>query len=431
MRKILIRAGISPLEQSDPDDMLINNRIGTNSGNLIYQYSVFRTLMTEGTQFVARYFDATNSSDEFIEQVNSQFDCVILPLANAFRANFDLKSLTAFVNRMKIPCAVIGIGLQADNAAQIQKGFPYDEDAKAFVSAILEHSAMLGLRGELTGEYLKKLGFAPERHFTVTGCPSLYSRGIRLPEVRLRPMDAGMRISVNTRLRQATHLQWLLNRAIHDFPDYHLVFQKREELALLRYGVPIIDNSLPGRNGNGYYPRTELHPAVRGGHAVGFVNARAWHRYMEDIDFSFGSRIHGNIAAVVSGTPAFVFTTDTRTEELCRYHQIPHMPASQVKPEQNIRDIYEKTDFNSVHAGHEQRFRHFVDFLNANGLDHIYRESLTPEDVPFDRAIAELPEWGRVQYQRPISLAQRRMGAFAWQSIGRKVKAKLRKGRRG
>ena len=88
MRKILIRAGMSPLETPDIDQVLQNDRIGGNSGNLIYQYSVFRALMTEDTQFTSRYFRIDNCDEAFIEEVNSSYECVILPLANVFRPGY-------------------------------------------------------------------------------------------------------------------------------------------------------------------------------------------------------------------------------------------------------------------------------------------------------------------------------------------------------
>lgn len=423
MRKILIRAGVSPLETPDIDDVLQRDMIGTNSGNLIYQYSVFRALMTEGTEYTSRYFNADNCDEAAMERINSEYECVILPLANAFRKDFLLRPLTEFVRRLKIPCIVVGCGLQADSLEQMRAGLPFDADAKDFISTVLDHSAMLGLRGEMTGEYLKKLGFVSEQHFTVTGCPSMYSRGLALPQPRVSELTRDSRISVNTRLKQDRSLHALLDKAINDHPNYHLVFQKKEEFALLRYGVPVVANTFAAKDNNGYYPRTELHPAVRQGRAIGFVNAHAWHNYMLQKDFSFGSRIHGNIAAVLSGTPAFVFTTDTRTEELCRYHNIQFMPAAQVREGMDIRDIYEKADFADVNRGHEERFRHFVDFLNANGLEHIYKDSLAPDDVLFDRAIARLPDWGRVQYEG-VSLAQRLRGGYAYGTIVKKVKQK-------
>ena len=54
MRKVLIRTGMSPLETPDIDWIFDKDRIGGNSGNLIYQYSVYRALMTEGTEFTSR-----------------------------------------------------------------------------------------------------------------------------------------------------------------------------------------------------------------------------------------------------------------------------------------------------------------------------------------------------------------------------------------
>ena len=168
MGKILIHAGMSPLNRPSMDRVFREHLFTTNSGNLLFQYGAYRTMMTE----------------------SAECECVVLPMANNFRVGFNLMgNLTAFVRRLKIPCVVMGVGLQADSAADIQQGFPFDDSTRAFVDAVLDHSALLGLRGKLTGEYLKKLGYSPERHFTVIGCPSMYSRG-RAPH---RPADKAPR----------------------------------------------------------------------------------------------------------------------------------------------------------------------------------------------------------------------------------------------
>lgn len=426
MRKILIRAGMSPLERYDIDWVLQNDRIGTNSGNLIYQYSVYRALMTEGTEFISDYFYANTCSQEYIDRINSECECVVLPLANAFRDHFPLRPLADFVRQLKIPCVVIGCGLQADNPAQIANGFKFDDDAKYFVSAVLERSAMLGLRGEMTGQYLKQLGFAPERHFTVTGCPSMYIWGETLPQLRLSELTEDSKISINTRIKQPKPLHLLLSRTIAEYPDCHLLWQKSEELALLKYGAPIFSRTSAAKDGNGYYPRNLRHEMIRSGRTVGFVSAKEWIDFLREKDFSLGSRIHGNIAAVISGTPAYVFTTDTRTEELCRYHNIQFMPAKEVREGMSFREIVEKADFASVNRGHAERFRHFVDFLNANSLEHIYRESLCPTDTPFDRAMQRVsfPEAKCVGGR--VSPAQRLKGGYAYRSTARRVKSKVR-----
>ncbi len=46
MKRIIIRAGMTPFEQFDAPYLMKHNSIGGNVGNLIYQYSIFRTLMT-------------------------------------------------------------------------------------------------------------------------------------------------------------------------------------------------------------------------------------------------------------------------------------------------------------------------------------------------------------------------------------------------
>ena len=48
MRRILIRAGMLPTEQFDYIDMIERNLLGSNVGNLVYQYSIVRMLMTDG-----------------------------------------------------------------------------------------------------------------------------------------------------------------------------------------------------------------------------------------------------------------------------------------------------------------------------------------------------------------------------------------------
>jgi polysaccharide pyruvyl transferase WcaK-like protein len=53
---------------------------------------------------------------------------------------------------------------------------------------------------------------------------------------------------------------------------------------------------------------------------------------MRETDFVFGSRIHGSIAAVLSGTPSYLLAHDARTLELARYFDLPHRPMADTRP---------------------------------------------------------------------------------------------------
>lgn len=89
---------------------------------------------------------------------------------------------------------------------------------------------------------------------------------------------------------------------------------------------------------------------------------------MRSIDFSIGTRIHGNIAAVLAGTPAYIIAANSRVLELAEYHNIPHIAVNEFDFSKPVRDIYEETDFSVVNKGHKERYENFVDFLKVNGL---------------------------------------------------------------
>ena len=48
-----------------------------------------------------------------MERWNAEYDMFLIPLANAFRTTFkkELKMLTDLVERLTIPCVVVGVGL--------------------------------------------------------------------------------------------------------------------------------------------------------------------------------------------------------------------------------------------------------------------------------------------------------------------------------
>lgn len=62
----------------------------------------------------------------------------------------------------------------------MSNSFPFDEDVKEFIKAVLDRSAKVGIRGEITASYLKRLGFREEIDFTVMGCPIYVHKWIRV-----------------------------------------------------------------------------------------------------------------------------------------------------------------------------------------------------------------------------------------------------------
>ena len=187
-----------------------------------------------------------------------------------------------------------------------------------FVRAILRNSPNIGVRGERTVTYLKSLGFADDE-LVVVGCPSMYTFGPDLPAPRLpSAITTDSRLSLNL----SPYVQGIGDLALAQAAKYpHLVYTAQDlpTLGLLLTGT--YDTHLPVRAG---FPASVDHPLVSSGRTVMPVNVPSWLEHLAGIDFSYGTRIHGNIAAILAGTPAYVLAHDSRTAELADYHAIPH-----------------------------------------------------------------------------------------------------------
>ena len=398
MRKILLWGRMTPYANDSVADILLKNKIASNPGNLLFTYSVSRAVMTDDAELVPFYSEDVDRLLKDVNRTNAEYDCAVIPLANAFRADFlpKLENLTRFVRGVKIPCYVIGVGVQARNMDEIRRGFVFDAAVKDFASAVLEKSAKIGVRGEITGKYLQQMGFLPEQHFTVIGCPAAYIRGPRCSPVRLKPFDEIRRVSVNAKPDIPAQAHDLIRRSIGQFDQANFVTQNLYEMWNIYFGTWSNKKTkgLPD-----YYPFEGRGGHIRWpyGRVTSFLRATDWMRYMQEIDLSFGSRIHGNLVAAVSGTPVFILVGDTRVEELANYHGLPCLQSREITEATCLRDLYENADYGAFARNYDANFRHFVDFLNDNGIRHIYGADApefgcAPCDLAIEGAV-QLPDF--------------------------------------
>ena len=114
MKRILMRSSMHPLKAISAGEAITQDVMNGNTGNMIFAHSIARALMQEDT-----VLDVTKTKRNFsraeVEKINAEYDCFVIPLANAFRPNFqdDLDFMTRLIKKLKIPCIVIGVGVQA------------------------------------------------------------------------------------------------------------------------------------------------------------------------------------------------------------------------------------------------------------------------------------------------------------------------------
>lgn len=387
MRKILVRGHMSPFDNLDAEMVLHHDLLGTNAGNQIFLNSVMRTLMTEDTQI-----DLLNTerqlTEENLERINGEYDCVVLPFANAFRPSYqrDLEKITQFVKKLKIPCVVVGIGHSAGLKRGIKASYPFDDAVKEFVKAILDKSAVIGTRGQVTSDYLTRLGFKEGSEHRVIGCPSMFYYGEDLPKIEKVELTPDSKVSINWKMDIPKEIHQFMRANYPSFKDLCYVPQVTDEIRLMYYGIPFPEGKyvIPRQ-----YPGRADHPWYSKGNGRAFINLPSWLEYMKGRDFSFGTRIHGNIAALLAGTPAYIVVADYRISELAKYHEIPHIEYKALQEGDTIFHLYEKADYTGFNNGHKTRFRNYVDFLEENGLDHVFKGDVT-QPTPYDRKMSEI-----------------------------------------
>ena len=294
--------------------------------------------------------------------------------------------------------------MRAPSGDQAGKPSKLEPLVRRFVSAVLAHGPSIGVRGETTATYLEGLGF---RDVEVIGCPSMFLHGGHLSVTkRVAAINRDSRLAIN--IGHSTNSPYLA--PLGAFIDRHAaryrhlvhVGQDRSTLELLVNGaVDAKTLELPRM------PIPESHPLLQHGRVRFYIEPWPWISDLAEFDFAFGSRIHGNLTALIAGTPAFALAHDARTLELARYFEIPHLAVPDLPADADAADFYAQADFGPLVAGHAERWRRFAGYLERHGLRHSFNEA--DDAAAFDRRIAEIRFAGAITAPTAIERVGRRL----------------------
>ena len=381
--RILLRAAKSPFKIATARETLSQNLIGTNSGNLIFSHAAARILSTSRAQVLP---DVFNPTAEDAGEINERYDHFVIPLANAFRPDFikHLDGMSDCIERLKIPVTVFGVGAQAVGEGDIRELAPLNASVKRFVAAVLDRSASIGVRGEFTAAFLKSLGFGSSQ-VEIIGCPSMFlTDGVTKVPQRAPFLHANSRIAINLS-PHVRGVRELAERHRRSYRHINYVAQDSRDLRMIlqrSWGAQPQDLNTA--------PITPSDPIFEPNTTSFYLDPHTWIRDMKSVDVAFGTRIHGNIAALLAGRPAFVLAHDSRTLELSRYFEIPHRDVS--GPDGvgwvSVAEIFDGADYAPMVRNHAGRLSATLAFLERNGLHHSYAPGESAAE--FDATIADL-----------------------------------------
>ncbi|MGV9449900.1 polysaccharide pyruvyl transferase family protein [Streptomyces sp. NPDC003635] len=405
MKRILIRSGKSPFRVATPTEFIHQDLIGTNTGNLLFSDSAHKMLTTPDTEVTSNGI-RTNHSAERAAEINEQYDVFVVPLANAFRPQFQasLDRLSTLIEQLTIPVVVFGCGAQTTDDYATAELKPMEASVKRFLKAVLDRSASIGVRGELTARYLRDHG-APADSVDIMGCPSMFLYGDTFPAIRATEITADSRLAINLSPNAIPvgPISGIAQYAHAHYPNLTYYAQNLVDAELLLWG-----DTTPESGFEDAFPLQLSHPLLRENKVRMPLDPATWIDELRGYDFAYGTRIHGNIAALLAGTPAVVLTHDSRTLELCRYFDIPHRQLSGLSAETDPRDLYEAADWSAMIKGHGERFERITAFLTRNGLDNAYQHGdggaayearVASLDLPASMQVWDGTEDGQTRYR--------------------------------
>lgn len=324
------------------------NKVGQNTGNLLFQYAVCNAINEE--------FVVIGENEDIgwdIEKIKNNCRILVIPSANFIRENFDFSGFINFLDSTGLPLVFIGLGVQANDYTQTE--FNYHPSIHKLFELLKERCVLTGVRGEFTKKILEKYGVT---NTVITGCPTNF----------LNP-DPNLPDILETKWSQL--ITSFIATGDEPWPkDSTKLNAERQMLSWVRErnGIYVQQSVAPlikyMRRNNSYQIedvpehheeslRKALLPDMTNLEFRGFAATRmrvfySVEQWLEDaarFDFSIGLRLHGNMVAWQSGTPAIWIYHDSRTRELAETMCLPHISHHKYLEMNNLEELREKIDF--------------------------------------------------------------------------------------
>lgn len=411
---------------------LYNYCLERNPGDMVYNYAIMNALSTdEDVEFIPTgFYNFTGYDDAQIEEINQTCGAFIVSVSDIFAVEWKprlLPRLTELIRKLKIPCIVPYAGLRCGFDPAKPTAQSFDKEAREFVDAVLDHSAVFGVRGATTGEYLKYLGYAPEKHFQVVGCASISTYGANLPD--MTPPKQISKLAFNLNIRSSEHIWKFIADEAFKHEEHFFVSQDYHEFLHFFLTDKTVWNSL--LDANPCY-RDVLIRVASENRLKFFMNRRPWSQFLSEMDFLLGVRIHGAILSILSGTPTVIIPFENRTRELAEYHGLPIIYPEDIHGNKPFSHYLEKLDFSLLQKRQNEVFPRYIDFLHRNGLATVFDSGrqFERDDFPLERLMPKVyPDDNMCTYDA-ASRIERFKRRMAWKLIQRKnsfSSAKVRK----
>lgn len=344
------------LQENDiktPDSFLTS--IAYNTGNSYIAYALMKTLyggLIKPNEIKNIYTYDFSQQEKDIDFINNNCSHVFFVLQDQIREQesyglrLPFEQLNPFLKKIKKPLIITGLGANSFGGFDNHLHEKISKELKKFLNIISDRCESIGIRGAYTQEILGNLGIT---NVSPVGCPSFFETG-KNRIIHKKPYASDFKIAFSS--------PYYHNNIIKS--PYYILQDEQELMKIIHFDIKeeFLKLNIPFE----VNPESLINNKYRM-----FSNIDEWKEHLKNFDFVFGTRMHGAIVAINSGTPAVVMNSDSRAREMSELFKIPYMP--ELLNETDISKIYEKADYSIMNNEYNKLYDNFINWLEINGVD--------------------------------------------------------------
>jgi Polysaccharide pyruvyl transferase len=321
-------------------------------------------------------FDPASPTPKSLERIHSEFEIIFIRGANTLADDAYAGTLADFLEKVQLNVVVMGIGIQAPSLDRL----PRSENAKRLARLLSERSKVVGVRGQITADFLEQQGV---HNLQIVGCPSILRHN--RDDLRLHKPEWSQLKSFGFSLTRYygvlyqrepltfISVQSRLIKELHALGRVGVITQVEREEKAFAYRDPDAMRSAEEllRKSGWFDPEME---EIYKSRSVFFgTRATDYDMQVRNFDVIFGTRLHTNAMAVACSIPAITLTFDLRVQEVYDFWRLPSFPVEEAS-NLSAREIYERADFEEFNRRISFVYHNFREYLEANGVAHKMRQ---------------------------------------------------------
>lgn len=327
----------------------------------------------------------------------SDVETLVLSMGNWISGNVDMADFNAALERSKAKRIVmIGAGIQAQSSLD---EVVVNKTARRLLDIVRERSTSIGVRGFSTRCLLEKHGY---KNVRAVGCPSIY---LIEPEIFQKKKIFKGKISVNTTWHG--HYRDAIAELLAFGSRYDAMLVEQSNRAIMQ----LAQNGTQNRDFDHLTKYYSFGPdntwkiiSWLTDKAAFYTGEEDWSSALDSCQLVIGSRFHGAVAALRTGTRALMLTMDLRTKELTEFFNLPSQSFETFDAEKSPQYYFDQADPYLFLSTLSSRKLEFSEFLKENGLnlsdqfsDAIFdrEESLHEKDGELDFCENQLEQFAR------------------------------------